>query len=223
MGLRGNPFRVAEPAELVRLYVGMSEDSEATADEIVQSASPLVQVIGPRGRGKTTLLLAVGDRLRRLGQPAHYVYFPPETRVRLVVPDPSTRVLLLDEAQRMTARAGRRARRWREQTGGRIIAATHEDLARFFGPEIWTVHLPPADAAVITEMFDVRIEWAGGDRRRIRLLPEAAAWLAEHTGGNLRQVEEICYEVFQRVEPAEAIVITEAIVRQSAHGSGSTA
>lgn len=224
MGLRGNPFRVVEPFELARLYVVVSGRA---ADEIVRSRHPITQIMAPRGRGKTTLLHAVGAKLSELEHPYQYIYFPPDRRIRFVAPAAETRVLLLDEAQRMHRGARRHARRWQKAGGGRIVAATHEDLAGVLGAYIPTIRLPPADAGLITRMFERRIVWADGDPHRIQLPQAAARWLAEHAEGSLRRVEEICYEVFQLAEPGEEIVIDVRLLQQAelqlAQGSGSTA
>jgi len=217
MGLNGNPFRVADESELAKLYVARFTTGDISAPEIARSSDPVTQIIAPRGWGKSTLLFAIRKEFETLGMRCHYVYCPPKNRVLWQVPDVVTRAVLIDEAQRLGQHTKRCVRRWREQTGGRIVAATHEDLSEDLGPSIHTVHLPAADAELIAQMFRARVQWAGGGMDQFRLTLDAACWLADRAAGSLRWTEELCYELFQRLERHQEVTIDAALLQRIDH------
>jgi hypothetical protein len=213
MGLTGNPFRVLAREALAEVYVA-PEGSGARADAIVASAASVIQIIAPRGWGKSMLLAAVQAKLAAVPTQCHYLYCPPEEAVRFTPPGAKVEAVLLDEAQRLRPRCLRRARRWCERSGGRIIAATHDDLTAHFGSQTRTVRLPRADAAMIARLFARRVAAAGGDPTRIRLGEGAAGWLTRRAAGNLRWIEALCYEAFQSVEAAEGVTIDVPTLEQ---------
>ena len=217
MGLNGNPFRVADESELAKLYVAPMATGDKSAHEIARSSDPVTQIIAPRGWGKSTLLFALREEFETLGVRCHYAYCSPKKPVRWQVPDVATRAVLIDEAQRLGQRTRRRVRHWREQTGGRIVTATHEDLSEDLGPSIHTVHLPAADAELIARMFLARVQWAGGAMDRFHLTPDAACWLAGRAAGSLRWTEELCYELFQRLERHREVTIDAALLQRIDH------
>lgn len=213
MGLTGNPFQILPRDALAQVYVA-PEDLCASANALVHSSAPVIQIIAQRGWGKSMVLAAVTAQLAAMHAPCNYLYCPPDGSARFTVPDDAVEVVLLDEAQRLRPRCLRRARDWQQRSGGRIIAATHEDLRSRFGPQTQTVTLPRADAVMIEKLFAKRVEAAGGDPALIRLTDPATSWLAEQADGNLRWVEMLCYEAFQSVEPAAALSIDVPLLEQ---------
>jgi len=219
MGLRGNPFRVLPPTELPQLYTPPLQGEGPRADEIAGSRSRFIQILGDRGFGKSTLLAAVRGRLEEAGEPCEHRYFPPTHDGGFVEPAAGASVLLVDEAQRLGRKARRAARVWAEGGDRRLIATTHEDLRRAFGDGVETLRLEKVDARMIERVFRRRLEHAGADGESIRLTPRAARWLERAGGGCLRRVEELCYEVFQRVEPSPRLVIDDKLLERLSRGS----
>lgn len=120
LGLTGNPF-VAEQA------AGVPDALWMTRSGIPEPPKPrerrLIQLIGPKGAGKTSLLLRW--RASRPG-PYHYVA-PGWRRWRLPTPAP---VAYWDEIDRLAAPTRTVAFRYAAARGLTIVAGTHRDLAR---------------------------------------------------------------------------------------------
>lgn len=210
LGLRWNPFRVAERSEVPELFVPGPRGSGWRVDEILGSDATVTQIIGPRGRGKSTLLAALGDRLRVDAVPFDHCYLQPEGPFR-VQPPPRTdsRFLLIDEAQRLSWRGRREVLRWLRHAGRRLIATTHAALRLRCGTgETVALEFPGVNVSRLQSLFRARIAWAGGDPKRFGLTEEAACWLIERCGDNLRLMEMGLYELFQSLEPADHITIT---------------
>lgn len=188
LNLRRNPFGELtrhERAELAVVEVDrwLAElDRERTA----------LQFLGPCGHGKTTHLLALGRRLPE----AVYVYLPedgPQPRI------PHSRPLLLDEAQRLS--------RWQRRRVftqyGPLIIASHEDhtqeLARA-GYRVITEHVAKSsDPQRLQQLLNRRIEASSVGRGPLPWIDLArAAELHRHFGADIRQIERVLYDEFQR-------------------------
>jgi hypothetical protein len=213
MGLSGNPFRVVPPDEIPELYAMPPDGQGPRADEIARSSVRCVQILGEAGFGKSTLLATICALLEDEGLLCERLYLPPDHDGVFVEPADGIDVYLIDEAQRLTKKARRAARLWLDDGARRLIVTTHEDLRRAFGDELESFEIPKADAAAIERVFRRRIEFSGGDPEAIRLTLRGARWLESESGGCLRVVENLCYELFQTLDAAQAIVIDDKLLR----------
>lgn len=194
LNLRHNPF-----GEL---------DLEQRAESAVVDVAPLlrelrrprtaVQLLGDKGFGKTTHLLAV----RRELPSAVYLYFP-ERGPHPALPRPTAAAgpLLLDETQRLCRRQWRRALR----PGRSLAVATHLDHTELLGRWGYRVVSLEVAARTTTERlltcFRRRIELA---RRGPGPLPELGearvSELRARFGADVRSMLLDLYDEFQRRE-----------------------
>lgn len=188
LNLRRNPFGELTRQERAELAV---VDVNRWLGELSQGRTAL-QFLGPCGHGKTTHLLALG----RVLPEAVYVYLPEAGPL----PDiPATRPLLLDEAQRLHRR--QRLRVFREP--GPLIVASHEDhtqeLARA-GYRVATARVAQAASVQpLLQLLNRRIEASrAGPGPLPWIEPSRAADLHHRFGADIRQIERVLYDEFQR-------------------------
>ncbi len=194
-GFWRNPFGELSVEERTALAV---VDSAPLLDYLTsQSAAdryPALQFIGDCGFGKTTHLLV----LESLLPGSRRVYFPEHgRRPRLPV---DSRVLIVDEAQRM----GWRRRRQMLRHRGPLVLSTHEDLSNHLqrnGFALWTIDVgQPKPSSVVAEVLNRRI---AASLTNDSLLPNYTVdeQLAQHLNnrftGNLRTIEAFLFESFQ--------------------------
>lgn len=203
LGLKWNPFRVAEPAEICGFYTPPSDDA-ASATEIAGSDVPVTQILAPCGWGKSTLLLAVAKRLREIPRDFWFTYIPQEGPFDVGVPSDGISVFLIDEAQRVARRNLRELFHWLEkQRSRRLIVTSHADLSAETSLETATIRIPRVDPQRLERLFQRRIDWAqSGEAAPFRLEAAAAEWLIDRCRSNLRLVEASLYEVFQQMTPS---------------------
>ena len=186
--LRRNPFGELSAAERAELAV-------VDVDPIIEHVSQprhAIQLIGDCGRGKTTRMLALQDRLPR----SSYVYLA-EDELCPAIPmgDP----VLIDEAQRLP-RAVRRSV-WR--SGLPLILATHRDLRhglQKFGYRVCTVEIGVGNTPdLIYQLLNRRIEASRLHPGPVPLLSlKTAESLASRFGTDIRAIEHHLYEQLQR-------------------------
>jgi hypothetical protein len=188
LNLRRNPFGELTRQERAELAV---VEVKRWVGELAQPRTAL-QFLGPCGHGKTTHLLALGRRLPE----AVYVYLP-EDGPRPCIP--AIRPLLVDEAQRLS-----RWQRWRVfSQRGPLIIASHEDHAHELssaGYRVVTEHVARStDPERLQQLLNRRIEassfgpgpWPWIDLAR-------ASELHRRFGADIRQIERVLYDEFQR-------------------------
>ncbi|MDO5498072.1 MAG: hypothetical protein Q4F67_00135 [Propionibacteriaceae bacterium] len=149
LGLSGNPF-VAEPEPGV--VAGLWLDRPGVPPPPPPGSKHLVQIIGPKGAGKTSHLLRW-----RESAPGPYYYVPPRGLGRLRLPPVAPRVYW-DELDRLGAPA--LALAYAAARGATVIAATHTDLsrlARACGLRVTTFEFPGLAPAVLQEWARLRI------------------------------------------------------------------
>ncbi len=214
LGLKCNPFRVIDVSDWPPLWLPRSGIDPAT---MLAACQPAVQIIGPRGWGKSMTLRAIEHEAGRQRMTAAYVYCPAERRARLTLPSSSEALLLLDEADRLGPVGWWRIRRWLNRPGRKLLAGTHEDIEPRLCLPVATFRLPPCDVTTLYAFIAKRIAWADGDPRRFTFRPAAIKRLAELARGSLRHVELICYELFQDIQPNETgkIVIDVEQIEQA--------
>jgi len=180
LNLRFNPFGEA----------GLDERAPLAVVELPPlGQGEVVQFVGDCGRGKTTHLLALRAR-----HPGAVYERLDEGQDRCRGPIPSTRLFLLDEAQRLRPSLLLRLL-GRE---GPLALGTHADLSAAAGRPLLTVQLSGLDVPRLRAIVERRIAWA---RRRTGLVPVVPdstlqALIGRH-GDDLRAIEGTLYDAFQ--------------------------
>ncbi|WP_432560209.1 hypothetical protein [Granulicoccus sp. GXG6511] len=181
LGLTGNPFVAeAEPGVVPELWI-----ARAGVPPPPQPAHrTLVQLIGPKGAGKTSHLLRW-----REAAPGPYHYVPPG-RGRWRRP-PIAPLVYWDEADRMAAATRRWALRQAFRRGATVVAGTHEDLsgvARASGLEVVTYEFPALSPAALQAWSRLRIEAVAlpGRTSTLVLDPVTARDICLRAGASLR-------------------------------------
>jgi hypothetical protein len=166
-----------------------------TAPLLTHLARPgaVLQLLGDKGRGKTTHLLTI----KSCFPDAAYVHFPEGERP----PIPSGSPLLLDEAQRIPWWQ----RRQLFQFSGPLILGTHRDFTRQLqrlGRDIKTIEAGEGtNAARLELVFQRRIEFARRSPGPIPTIPmNTIQQLLAQYGDDLRAMEGHLYERFQSLE-----------------------
>jgi len=189
LNLRFNPFGelpLKYRAELAII------DTAPLLDHLARPGAVL-QLLGDKGRGKTTHLLTI----KSCFPDAAYVHFPEGERP----PIPSGSPLLLDEAQRIPWWQ----RRQLFQFSGPLILGTHRDFTRQLrrlGRDIKTIEAGEGtNAERLDQVFQRRIEFARRAPGPVPTIPMNTIHqlLAQH-GDDLRAMEGHLYEQFQSLE-----------------------
>ena len=187
LNLRRNPFGELDLSQRAELAV---VELEPYVRRLAEPGFAL-QLMGDKGRGKTTHLLAIGRRFRQ----APYFRVPEVGAVAI----PEAPVILADEIQRL----GRRQRCRLFHPGRSLALGTHEDFAgelRRAGFVVETVAVAASlDAARLAEIVNRRIEAA---RRGPGPVPEVsldvARELLSQFGDDVRRIEWHLYDWIQR-------------------------
>ncbi|MCA9934913.1 MAG: hypothetical protein H6662_11075 [Ardenticatenaceae bacterium] len=159
-----------------------------------------VQVLGPKGAGKSTTLRKMAAELRAGRRRAVYEYLP-EGQHYFSTNLHDVEIFCLDEVQRLNWWYLLRLVRW-GGTQGRLILGSHRDLTKWFGwqrPFLTTFYLPD----LIT-----RDHWQKAITARLRyfaikenphtLSAEEIKQLYEKFGADMREGEYYLYEVWQK-------------------------
>jgi len=183
LNLRWNPF--GEPARGDRGGLAVVDLPELRVGDPVQ-------VIGGRGRGKTTHLLALAAR-----HPGAVYECVPEEADRFTSSPADGAVFLLDEAERVRPRLLRRLL-------ARPLAlalGTHEDLSTAAGRPLRTVRAGGVTPDRLGEILRRRVEWARRGPGPVPRVPaESVRRLIARHGDDLRAIEGFLYDVFQELE-----------------------
>lgn len=196
LGLKRNPFGSLTEAEEDALLLPIPDiDTWAHMPESLQ-------LMGERGRGKSSLLRATLRQITAAGQ--HFAYESlPEGTSHLTTPLENLDGFALDEAQRLSLWQCQRL--FWQMRGRRLIITTHEDLGawfRLYRKPYRTVQVAQfSTPARVAEMITRRIAFFALDAGpQVSLTEEAFAWLWARYGDDVRSTEQALYEVFQRVE-----------------------
>lgn len=196
LGLRRNPFGSLTEAEEDALLLPVPEIHEwATMPESLQ-------LMGAKGRGKTSLLRATLHQITAQGQ--HFGYESlPEGQSRLTGTLDGLDGFALDEAQRLSW--PQKHRLFWHIRPRRLLVTTHDDLSlwfRLYGLPYRTVQVAQfITPSRVQEMIRRRIAFfalEGGPL--VDLSEEAFAELWRRFGDDVRGAEQALYEVFQRVQ-----------------------
>lgn len=213
LGLTRNPFGSLAPGEWADVAV-----LPRPVIEIVEAGFDHVQVLGEKGRGKTSVLMGIRARLTPSGLQPPPPYMGegktlnqiayeriPENARRFQTPLDGLDCFLLDEAQRLGWGEWRRLLR-AARGGLRLVVGSHRDHTRQFarwGLRLATLRL----GEIITRdhvaaVVEKRIEYfrLDGDRPFPTVAPDAIDALVTWYGSDLRAMESLLYEVFQGLE-----------------------
>jgi hypothetical protein len=201
LGLSRNPFQTAdyETDDLHYVSVPWVESAFSRSDQ-------WLQIMGEKGRGKTTLL-------RALCGPGLYEWVP-EGQHDFATQSTLGRTFFLDEAQRLAQSSWSRlvSHDCRPQ---RLVFSSHQDLTAVlagFGIECQTLLIDPLDPDWIGTVLNRRIERYTQICSSIRLSGEAIAELMRLHGSDIRAMEETLYHVFQSLQ--ERTEITLALIQK---------
>jgi len=203
LGYQGNPFRAVTDAEWVELAI-LPESIEA----VLKADEPYIQILGDKGHGKTTTLLALAARFYQDGWRTAYEHL--EVGADHFTTDLvglELDVFLLDETQRLT-----RGERHRLLTSGlgHLVVAGHEDLTplfAYFGLTLITVRFDTAPLFHVASVIARRLDYFAlpGAVERVTISPEAIAYLHTTFGADLRRTEQVLYEVFESLRGREGV------------------
>lgn len=185
--LRRNPFGELTYQERAVLAV---VDTDGLAERVSQPYSA-VQLIGGCGRGKTTRLLALRNRITD----SIYVYLPADRPCPAIA---EGSVLLIDEAQRLP----RAAHRSVFSTGLPTVLATHRKMGgvlRRFGYDVHTERIGEGNTAeLLHRLLNRRIAASRLEDGPVPVLSmDAADRLVKRFGSDIRGIEAYLYEQVQ--------------------------
>ena len=193
LNLRRNPFGEFSAEDRTQLAI---VDLKAALDHLhtaAQKRPPVLQVIGEKGFGKTTHLLAIA----KLFPDSVYIHIPEGEYATISA---AGEPLLIDEAQRLTLWQ----RLWLFRSQRTLVLGTHRDF---------TQHLKWAGRSVLTldaarHTNPERIEQILNDRiRSVRRSADPIPTVTSATtktlfalyGNDLRSIQHHLYEVFQNL------------------------
>ena len=201
LGLKRNPFGSLSQTEEDALLIPIPEI------ETWANASTSLQLMGERGRGKTSLLRMMLHQLSQTGRFA-YESLPEGKHFLSILFNMPWDGIVLDEAQRLSW--WQKHRLFRQMRGKRLLITTHENLGvwfRLYGLPYQTIQvaqfITPDRLAVILARRIAYFALPGVTP--VSLQDDALAWLWGRYGDDVRRTEQALYEVFQRVEKPEPI------------------
>lgn len=195
LNMRRNPFGEVPVEERPALAV-----VEVDAYVAQVRDGTVIEFVGDSGRGKSTHLRAMADRIEE----ALYVHVCEEDPPAEL---PDRPVLCVDEAQFLPLRL----RRSLFRSDADLALGTHVSLVdevEAAGRTVESVSLGgrSVDIDVVRQIVNRRLEWARRtDGDLPRLSDETLAWLLDRYDDNLRAMEHHLYAVFQDLETVRPI------------------
>ena len=195
LNLRRNPYGEFSAEERAQLAVlDLSPAIGHLAEPAADGRGAVVQVLGDKGFGKTTHLLAMSARYPN----SSYVYIAEGERAK--IPD-TGEPLLIDEAQRLTALQ----RMWLFRSARPLVLGTHRDFAiqlRRLGRSVLSLtanrHTCPER---IWQILNERIEFVRrGDGAIPSVSRNTVQQLFDEYGCDLRSMQHALYDRFQALE-----------------------
>lgn len=200
VGLRQNPFSAAQERDKSSTEIRDLFVSRSLPDPPAPGSRTLIQVIGPKGAGKTTHL----DWWRTIHPgPLHYIPRAPY-RARWAQPPlvkASFREAIVygDEIDRMPKPLRSRWFRHLSQRRATLIIGTHVDLHQLgerSGFEVITHQLETLDLATLREIIDKRFSaFALDGGASIGFDDDELERILTESGGNPRESEAICHSL----------------------------
>jgi hypothetical protein len=193
LGYRQNPFGALTAEEWTAVAV-----MPPAVQQACDAGFTHLQLLGPKGCGKTTTLLKLAAARQAQGEVVAYEYLPEGQRHFKTQPADGS-VFVLDEAQRL--RRGERIRWLNGNTAVRFIFSSHIDLTPLFDRfrlPLVTVWLDAGiSAAHYQRCIEKRLAYFALPGQRLELADTAMTALYQHFGPDMREAEYFLYEVFQ--------------------------
>ena len=195
LNLRRNPFGELNVHERTVLAV---VETRAALQHLTMSRS-VVQIVGEKGYGKTTHLLALATHFAS----ASYVHIPEGERIAI----PKTgEPILIDEAQRLTLMQRLQVFR----SNRRLILGTHKDFEKDLRRAARSVLTIAADQFTnesrIHTLLNARVQSA---RRTDGSIPtitmQTASRLFAQFGSDIRSIEHSLYHTFQQLRDIQDV------------------
>ncbi len=209
LGLRANPFGALVAEEWADVAV-----LPPVLQSVLARGFDHLQLLGPKGVGKTTTLHKLMALWLDNGRSAAYEYIP-EGQTVYFGSLAGLDAYFLDEMQRLRWLERRRLLREVAQSGCQLVCASHVDLTRWFegfGLAVTTVWLETAVtrdlyAAVLTSRLAAFAlpEGVVAGETAVSFAPSAINWLHTTFGADLRQAEYFLYDFFQTLNAPQAI------------------
>lgn len=198
LGFQRNPFGALTDEEWAEIAIL----PPAVAAQVQQAAH--LQLIGPKGCGKTSAMRGIRAHLQTGQVNMAYEYLP-EGTTKFNTMLPGLDLFLLDEAQRLTRWERRRWLRGVKNGRLRTIFSSHEDLSALFVRKklpLTTIHLAPhVTPSHYAAILQRRLAFfAFDDPPRITFSNEATVFLVKTFGQDMRAAEYFLYEVWQGIE-----------------------
>ena len=192
-----NPFGEPLPGERAALAV---VDVEPLVTFLTREAC-YIEFTGEQGRGKTTRLHALHERL----DDASFIRIPEDPKEARRVDLPRAAILLVDDAQFLNSRQ----RKALFRRASSVATATHDSLvseARAAGFDVREIEVRGLDRSTLRAILERRIEWARRDPGEVPTISDGAlVRLIERFEDDLRTIEDVLYSVFQNLEGIETI------------------
>jgi len=207
IGLASNPFRALTREEWAKIVV-----LPKPLEGIFSSGIEHLQLLGPMGSGKTSVLLKLAERYEQAGKKVAHEYIA-EDQSHYHTKTTGLDVFFLDEAQRLNWWHRRRLLASIGKittTPLRVVLSSHQNLASLFerqGFPITTLNLRDiVSEEHYKQVLARRLSYfAVPGIEYPSFSPEAIRYLYVLFGENMREAEYFLYEVFQRLDDVEII------------------
>ncbi|MFQ3647905.1 MAG: hypothetical protein SNJ54_17145 [Anaerolineae bacterium] len=209
LGLRGNPFQALGPEDLLQIVVLPPRLQRLLADGFHH-----LELIAPKGSGKTTNLLGLCQHFAQAGAQVQYERLPPGVH-RIRTHPIEADLFAIDETQRLLPHERLRllwlARRVRLLIGTHFTHRFEFALAGLPLVSLRVDHL--TDREHLSQCVERRIHHfaLNPDEPPIMLSDDAVDWLWQQHGPDLRAVSMTLFEVFQHL-PAPGPLTRDALV-----------
>jgi hypothetical protein len=197
LGLRGNPFQVLTPDELLQIVV-----LPPRIQRLLEEGFHHLELIAPKGSGKTTNLLGLCQHFSREGAQVQYERLPMGAH-RIRTHPIQADIFAVDETQRLypheRLRLLRLARRVRLLIGTHL---THRLEFALAGLPLVSLRVDRlTDREHLRQCVERRIRHFALDPAAppVTLSDDALDWLWQRHGPDLRAVDTTLFAVFQRL------------------------
>lgn len=210
--LHRNPFGTLSRAEQVAVTV-----PPAAVERILTQPTVHIQVLGRKGRGKSTTLHYLQFRMQLAGQRTAYERIP-RWQWHYDTPTDDLDVFALDEAQRLAPWQEARLFLAQRRAGWRLIIGSHRDHRLAFalaGLPVVTVRVGrQTTLARLAEILARRLAtFARGGDPAVSFSADAVDYLHERFGSNLRRMNHALYDYFQDALHAPGPITAQALAQ----------
>ncbi len=197
LGYQCNPFRAVTNEEWVRLAVLHPQVEAALA-----AGFEHLQVLGEKGHGKTTTLLAIEAHFKAKGQRTAYEHLEVD-EYRYTTQLEALDLFCLDEAQRLTpVERVRLLETLLKEKSLHVVLGSHEDFGPAFarrGLTLTTLQFETVPLAQVEAVVGRRLSYfaLAPDQPTVKPTSEAIAALYARFGADMRKIEQALYEAYQ--------------------------